>query len=170
MGRFHPVYIRRSDGMLETATKNGARIQKEANKPTPKQLDDKPKPDGVKDYYREVAIDESKHMDWRRKLAAMLARDIGLDLGVSGQLRHEASKLADDFGREGIHPRPLPRELPTLRARQDRKERRRRTKDKDTCWRRQRATRCLPVRPPSGAQEVLQKSWRLLPTSALAGY
>jgi hypothetical protein len=82
MGRFHPVYIRRSDGMLETATKNGARIQKEANKPTPKQLDDKPKPDGVKDYYREVAIDESKHMDWRRKLAAMLARDIGLDLGV----------------------------------------------------------------------------------------
>ena len=82
MGRFHPVYIRRSDGMLETATKNGARIQKEANKPTPKQLDDKPKPDGVKDYYREVAIDESKHMDWRRKLAAMLARDIGLDPGV----------------------------------------------------------------------------------------
>jgi hypothetical protein len=82
MGRFHPVYIRRSDGMLETATKNGARIQREANKPTPKQLDDKPKSDGVKDYYREVAIDESKHMDWRRKLAAMLARDINLDLGV----------------------------------------------------------------------------------------
>ncbi|CAD0088396.1 unnamed protein product [Aureobasidium mustum] len=80
MGRFHPVYIRRSDGMLETATKTGARIVKEANKPTPKQLDDKPKPDGVKDYYREVAIDESKHMDWRRKLAAMLARDLNLDM------------------------------------------------------------------------------------------
>ncbi|THW04149.1 hypothetical protein D6C89_06673 [Aureobasidium pullulans] len=79
MGRFHPVYLGRSDGMLETATKHGARITKEPNKPTPKQLDDKPKADGVKDYYREVAIDESKHMDWRRKLAAMLARDIGLD-------------------------------------------------------------------------------------------
>ncbi|KAH0280119.1 hypothetical protein KCU91_g1256, partial [Aureobasidium melanogenum] len=81
MGRFHPVYIRRSDGMLETATKTGARIVKEANKPTPKQLDDKPKTNGVKDYYREVAIDESKHMDWRRKLAAMLARDLNLDMG-----------------------------------------------------------------------------------------
>ncbi|KAI4727104.1 hypothetical protein E4T49_05137 [Aureobasidium sp. EXF-10728] len=88
MGRFHPVYIRRSDGMLETATKNGARILKEANKPTPKQLDDKPKPDGVKDYYREVAVDESKHMDWRRKLAAMLARDLALDLEKGYILAH----------------------------------------------------------------------------------
>ncbi|KAG9525221.1 hypothetical protein KCV07_g1421, partial [Aureobasidium melanogenum] len=88
MGRFHPVYIRRSDGMLETATKTGARIVKEANKPTPKQLDDKPKSDGVKDYYREVAIDESKHMDWRRKLAAMLARDLNLDMEKGYILAH----------------------------------------------------------------------------------
>ncbi|KAK6000378.1 hypothetical protein QM012_003624 [Aureobasidium pullulans] len=88
MGRFHPVYIRRSDGMLETATKSGARIVKEANKPTPKQLDDKPKSDGVKDYYREVAIDESKHMDWRRKLAAMLARDLNLDMEKGYILAH----------------------------------------------------------------------------------
>ncbi|KAI5276493.1 hypothetical protein E4T47_00783 [Aureobasidium subglaciale] len=88
MGRFFPLYIARSDGMLETATKHGARNAKEANKPTPKQLDDKPKSDGVKDYYREVAIDESKHMDWRRKLAAMLARDLNLDLEKGYILAH----------------------------------------------------------------------------------
>jgi hypothetical protein len=81
MGRFQPLYLRRSDGMLDTTTKHGGRITKEANKPTPKQLDDKPKADGVKDYYREVGINEPKHMDWRRKLAAMLARGLNLDVG-----------------------------------------------------------------------------------------
>ena len=49
---------------------------KEVNQPTSKQLDQKPDKFGVSDYYREVAIDEAKHLDWRRKLGGMLAREM----------------------------------------------------------------------------------------------
>ena len=124
MGKFSPTYISRSDGMLETVTKHGGRITKEPNQPTAKQLDDKPKADGVKDYYREVAIDESKHMDWRRKLGFMLARDLNLPQGTLMRRWMNHLQETDALSRKGIHPRPLPAKLPTIRARQDSKERR----------------------------------------------
>ncbi|OTA22267.1 hypothetical protein BTJ68_14791 [Hortaea werneckii EXF-2000] len=74
MGRFYPLYIRRSDGKLEIVSRTSKR--KERNEPTPEQLDQKPDKHGVADYYREVPLDEVKSLDWRRKLGGMLAREL----------------------------------------------------------------------------------------------
>ncbi|PNS18379.1 hypothetical protein CAC42_6196 [Sphaceloma murrayae] len=74
MGRFYPLYVRRSDGKLHVVSRHKL---KEKNEPTPDQLDRKPDSNGISDYYREVDIDEQKHLDWRRKLGGMLARDLG---------------------------------------------------------------------------------------------
>lgn len=73
MTRFYPVYARRSDGRLEVLAKGK---RKEVNEPTAEQLDQKSDKNGVSDYYREVSPDESKHLDWRRKLGGMLAREL----------------------------------------------------------------------------------------------
>ena len=73
MTRFYPLYVRRSDGKLEVIGKGKRR---ERNEPTEEQLDQKPDKNGVSDYYREVSMDESKHLDWRRKLGGMLAREL----------------------------------------------------------------------------------------------
>lgn len=74
MARFYPLYVRRSDGKLEIITKGAKR--KETNSPTDDQLDQKADKDGVSDYYREVKPEETKHLDWRRKLGGMLAREL----------------------------------------------------------------------------------------------
>ena len=80
MARFYPLYVRRSDGKLEVI---GHHKRKELNQPTPEQLNKKPDSNGISDYYREVAIDETKHLDWRRKLGGMLARELGWsDIGT----------------------------------------------------------------------------------------
>lgn len=73
MARFYPIYPRRSDGKLEIFAKGKLR---EPNQPTDAQLDQKPDNNGVSDFYREVASDEIKHLDWRRKLGSMLAREL----------------------------------------------------------------------------------------------
>lgn len=73
MARFYPLYVRRSDGKLEIVAKGK---RKELNQPTEEQLDQRPDKDGVSDFYREVALEEPKHMDWRRKLGGMLAREL----------------------------------------------------------------------------------------------
>lgn len=73
MTRFFPIYVRRSDGKEEIATSKG----KETNGPSADQLDRTPNAKGVADYYREIAHDETKHLDWRKKLAGMLVREIG---------------------------------------------------------------------------------------------
>lgn len=73
MARFYPVIARRSDGKREII---GKARKKETNEPTAEQLDQKPDRNGVADYYREVSPDESKHLDWRRKLGGMLAREL----------------------------------------------------------------------------------------------
>ncbi|KAK3714972.1 hypothetical protein LTR37_007462 [Vermiconidia calcicola] len=73
MARFYPLYARRSDGKLEVIAKGK---RKETNQPTDDQLDQRPDRNGIADYYREVGIDESKHLDWRRKLGGMLAREM----------------------------------------------------------------------------------------------
>jgi hypothetical protein len=73
MARFYPLYVRRSDGKLEVVAR-GKRT--ETNQPTDEQLDQKPDRNGISDYYREVGVDEAKHLDWRRKLGGMLAREM----------------------------------------------------------------------------------------------
>lgn len=82
MARFHPIYVARSDGKKEILAKGKLR---EPNQPTDTQLDQRPDKNGVSDFYREVAPDEIKHLDWRRKLGGMLVRELGWkDPGGSG--------------------------------------------------------------------------------------
>ncbi|KAF2838748.1 hypothetical protein M501DRAFT_955621, partial [Patellaria atrata CBS 101060] len=75
MTRFYPLYVRRSDGKLEIPA--GSKGKKDKNQPTDDQLDRTPDAKGVSDYYREIGPDELKHLDWRRKLAGMLVRELG---------------------------------------------------------------------------------------------
>ena len=74
MAIFYPVYVRRSDGKLVVQKSSSA---KEQNEPLPEQLNTKPNAQGVSDYYRECQPGETKEVDWRRKLAGMLIREIG---------------------------------------------------------------------------------------------
>jgi hypothetical protein len=74
MTLFSVVYLRRSDGKLEIL--NRSRIR-EKNEPTKEQLDPKPNAKGVSDYYRTLGQQDSKHLDWRRKLAGMLMKELG---------------------------------------------------------------------------------------------
>ncbi|KAL1615791.1 hypothetical protein SLS54_008796 [Diplodia seriata] len=87
MTRYYPLYVRRSDGKLETV--HGKK--KEKNEPTPEQLNDKPDSNGVSDYYRPIAEDEPKHLDWRRKLGGMLMRELA---GPGSEHQHKACMLA----------------------------------------------------------------------------
>jgi hypothetical protein len=51
--------------------------KKEKNEPTSDQLDPKPDKEGVSDFYRLLSPNDTKHLDWRRKLGGMLIREIG---------------------------------------------------------------------------------------------
>ncbi|KAI9667422.1 MAG: hypothetical protein M1821_000237 [Bathelium mastoideum] len=73
MPSFFPLYVRRSDGKTEIVSKR----KSESNGPTQEQLDRKADASGISDFYREVAEDEIKHQDWRRKLGWMLTKEIG---------------------------------------------------------------------------------------------
>lgn len=81
MARFYPLYVRRSDGQLVIMEKKGRR---ESNTPTDEQMDQRPDRNGVADFYREVGPTDAKHMDWRRKLGGMLAREIGVKDKAAG--------------------------------------------------------------------------------------
>ncbi|KAK3638624.1 hypothetical protein LTR56_012930 [Elasticomyces elasticus] len=83
MARFKSIYIRRSDGKQEVVVKGKRR---ETNEPLPDQLDTTPDKYGVSDFYREVAPDESKSLDWRRKLGGMIAREMRWDEGEYGYM------------------------------------------------------------------------------------
>ncbi|KAK3638486.1 hypothetical protein LTR56_003232 [Elasticomyces elasticus] len=83
MARFKSIYIRRSDGKQEVVVKGKRR---ETNEPLPEQLDTTPDKYGVSDFYREVAPDESKSLDWRRKLGGMIAREMRWDEGEYGYM------------------------------------------------------------------------------------
>ncbi|KIV99610.1 uncharacterized protein PV09_08785 [Verruconis gallopava] len=74
MTLFNVIYCRRSDGKLETEGKNRVR---EKNEPTKEQLDSTPNEKGVSDYYRPLTMHDAKHLDWRRKLAGMLVKELG---------------------------------------------------------------------------------------------
>ena len=73
MAPFYPLFVRRSDGKIEVASNPKKR---ERNEPTAEQLDRTPDSKGVSDFYREVGGDEAKHIDWKRKLGGMLAREL----------------------------------------------------------------------------------------------
>ena len=70
---YQPVVVARSDGQLET----GSGRDREKNEPTPEQLDDTPDKNGVVDYYKKLGDEEPKSLDWKRKLAEMLMRELG---------------------------------------------------------------------------------------------
>lgn len=83
MAKFYPLYLRRSDGKLEVVNHHK---RKESNGPTSDQLNKKATGNGVSEFYREVGMDETKHLDWRRKLGGMLARELGWsDSGMSNK-------------------------------------------------------------------------------------
>lgn len=69
------LYSRRSDGKLEVRHKKHF----EMNRPSAEQLDRRPDANGVCDYYREIGLDEAKHVDWRRKLAGMMVRELEVE-------------------------------------------------------------------------------------------
>lgn len=73
MAPFYPLFVRRSDGKLSVRSRTGP---VEANEPLPAQLDQKPNPQGVCDFYRECQDGDVKEVDWRRKLGGMLIREI----------------------------------------------------------------------------------------------
>jgi hypothetical protein len=101
MGRFFPVYVCRSDGKLETISTHK---RKESNQPTAEQLDSRPDASGTSDYYRPVRIDEPKHLDWRRKLGSMLARELGLaDSGMSSTTATSIGPSRTDYRRQGLY-------------------------------------------------------------------
>ena len=110
MARFYPLYVRRSDGKIEIIVKGK---RKELNQPTEDQLDQRPDKDGISDFYREVALEEPKHMDWRRKLGGMLARELNWkDKTGGGMYVHDISETfgsdTDNIARQRLHTRIIP--------------------------------------------------------------
>lgn len=100
MTLFYPIYVRRSDGQAAT-TSRGKR--EEPNRPTEEQMDQRPDANGVSDFYREVPSDEAKHVDWRRKLGGMLARELQRkDAGKS--LDQHFPRLSAHHARCRAHP------------------------------------------------------------------
>lgn len=77
MAPFFQVYARRSDGKLQTAKTGSIKDAKEPNEPLPEQLITKPNAQGISDFYRPCLPGHAKEIDWRRKLAGMLIREIG---------------------------------------------------------------------------------------------
>lgn len=73
MAPFYQLFVRRSDGKLQTKT--SSKLTLEHNEPTPDQLDTKPNAKGICDYYRECQPGNAKELDWRRKLGGMLMRE-----------------------------------------------------------------------------------------------
>lgn len=73
MTSFWPIFASKSDGQSIVNQKN----KPVRNGPTEEQLDKKPNDQGQCDFYRLIAKDDPKHIDWRKKLGGMLLREIG---------------------------------------------------------------------------------------------
>ncbi|RDI78289.1 hypothetical protein Vi05172_g11674 [Venturia inaequalis] len=112
MTLFNVIWLARSDGKMDIRGKNGLW---EKNEPTSKQLDQTPDAKGISDYYRFTTSNETKHLDWRRKLAGMLARELGHSLDKSYILydlpenyrlyEHVKSKATDADGKPAKNPK-----------------------------------------------------------------
>jgi len=70
-----PITILRSDGVLEIMHK-GVR---ELNQPTPEQLDETPDANGMVDCYRKIGFNDTKSLDWRKKIGGMLKNYYGVE-------------------------------------------------------------------------------------------
>lgn len=73
MTPFWPVFATKSDGQSIVIHKN----KPLRNGPTEQQLDKRPNDQGQCDFYRLIAKDDPKHIDWRKKLGGMLLRELG---------------------------------------------------------------------------------------------
>ncbi|KAF1919563.1 transcription-silencing protein Clr2-domain-containing protein [Ampelomyces quisqualis] len=70
---FWPIFAAKSDGH-DVVSQKGRPLR---NGPTAAQLDRTPNAHGQCDYYRLIAPDDPKHVDWRKKLGGMLLRELG---------------------------------------------------------------------------------------------
>ena len=80
MGEYSTIHCGRSDGRQSLGQGRGLEI----NEPTPEQLDGTPDEKGVVDYYKKLSNDDTKSLDWRRKLAGMLTNALGGPAVVGG--------------------------------------------------------------------------------------
>lgn len=76
MTQFYTIFCRRSDGKLQTSKTASSKAPQEPNEPTQEQLDVKPNAQGVSDFYRLCEPGHGKEVDWRKKLAGMLVREL----------------------------------------------------------------------------------------------
>lgn len=74
MSKVYPLTVCRSDGLIDTTTRDGIT---EANSPAATQQNQAPKADGSIDYYQRIENDDLKALDWRRKLGGMLMNVLG---------------------------------------------------------------------------------------------
>ena len=112
--RFWPILVRRSDGKLETVS-SGVKTK---NAPTQSQLNRTPDDKGVANYYRELRPEDPKHVDWRKKLAGMLLRELGGEKHAGEPMTYRGRPwLTDTFRPDpGVYSWCFSRELPPLRA------------------------------------------------------
>ena len=80
MGYYCTIHCGRSDGRQSL----GQGRSLEINEPTPEQLNGTPDGKGVVDYYKKLGNDDTKSLDWRRKLAGMLTNALGGPAVVGG--------------------------------------------------------------------------------------
>lgn len=74
MARFNLVHLVRSDGKIVVVSDSG---RQENNRPTDEQLQQPADTRIALNYYAELSNDDDKVIDWRKKLAGMLMRDLG---------------------------------------------------------------------------------------------
>ncbi len=74
MAPYYPLTVCRSDGQFAVMIKAGVL---EPNQPTPAQTDDTPDINGNVDCYKKLEPEETKAVDWRRKLGGMLMHLLG---------------------------------------------------------------------------------------------
>ena len=89
MTMFTILYVRRSDGKLETVHNN----VRENNGPTAEQLDATPNENGDFDYYREIQPGEFKHQQWLQKLGRMFMQVIGFDKDLNRKTLNSLTSL-----------------------------------------------------------------------------
>ena len=72
MAPYYALVVRRSDGKLQAKAHGSS----ELNEPTKEQLNQAPNSQGICDFYRLCKADDSKVLDWRRKLGGMLMKEM----------------------------------------------------------------------------------------------
>ncbi|KAI9799833.1 MAG: hypothetical protein M1825_004394 [Sarcosagium campestre] len=76
MAPFNIIYCGRSDGKLQISIPG--QDAPDLNQPTPEQLDDTPNENNEVNYFKLLSDTDGKSLDWRRKLAGMFMRQLGV--------------------------------------------------------------------------------------------